>query len=432
MRILRTREDPTRVPEEAGLPPTHINVHSHWWDGSQIYGSGAELVAAVRRNPRTGEVTPDGKVYLTPDGRLPLDEHGVEFAGVNGNWWVGLSVMQTLFAREHNAICDRLRIEYPDRDGEWLFHKARLITAALMAKIHTVEWTPALLTTPTLRFGMRGNWWGALGEEYYRAAGRLSDSEVLNGIPGSPPDHHAAPYSITEEFTAVYRMHPLLPDDFSFRALADDRELKACTFREAAGEMVARLYDEVPLVDVVYSLGTSHPGALTLHNYPRFLRKLDSQSHIKHPIDLATIDILRDRERGVPRYCQFRRILDMSVPKSFEELSPKYARELAQIYDSVDQVDLLVGTLAEEPPPGFAFSDTAFRIFILMASRRLKSDRFFTTDYRPEVYTEVGMEWIDDNDMRSVLARHFPELRPRLAGVRNAFAPWPAAAATRA
>ncbi len=36
--------------------------------------------------------------------------------------------------------------------------------------------------------------------------------------------------------------------------------------------------------------------------------------------------------------------------------------------------------MAEDFPEGFAFSDTAFRIFILMASRRLNSDRFFT-DY---------------------------------------------------
>ena len=35
-------------------------------------------------------------------------------------------------------------------------------------------------------------------------------------------------------------------------------------------------------------------------------------------------------------------------------------------------------------PTGFGFSDTAFRVFILMASRRLKSDRFFTTDWRTE------------------------------------------------
>ena len=46
---------------------------------------------------------------------------------------------------------------------------------------------------------------------------------------------------------------------------------------------------------------------------------------------------------------------------------------------------------AEPLPEGFAFSDTAFRIFILMASRRLNSDRFFTRDFTPHVYTPLGM-----------------------------------------
>jgi len=52
---------------------------------------------------------------------------------------------------------------------------------------------------------------------------------------------------------------------------------------------------------------------------------------------------------------------------------------------------LMVGLFAERLPEGFAFSDTAFRIFILMASRRLNSDRFFTTDFTPEVYSEPGL-----------------------------------------
>jgi hypothetical protein len=59
-----------------------------------------------------------------------------------------------------------------------------------------------------------------------------------------------------------------------------------------------------------------------------------------------------------------------------------------------------------------------------MASRRLKSDRFLTADYTPEVYTQAGLDWIDANDMRSVLLRHFPALAPALRGVGNAFAPW--------
>ena len=55
---------------------------------------------------------------------------------------------------------------------------------------------------------------------------------------------------------------------------------------------------------------------------------------------------------------------------------------------------------------------------------RLKSDRFFTTDYTPDVYTQLGLEWINRNDMRTVLKRHYPELAPTLVRAANAFAPW--------
>ena len=143
-----TPPDPTRGPADEGKPPTFSNVETHWWDASQIYGSSDETVARVRRNPATGEPAADGKIHLGPNGLLPREtatvygETGeIEFTGVNGNWWIGLSALHALFAREHNLICDRLKIDYPDKDGDWLFEKARLILAALIAKIHTVEWT---------------------------------------------------------------------------------------------------------------------------------------------------------------------------------------------------------------------------------------------------------------------------------------------------
>ena len=90
----------------------------------------------------------------------------------------------------------------------------------------------------------------------------------------------------------------------------------------------------------------------------------------------------------------------------------------------IDRVDLMVGMFAEPKPTGFGFSDTAFRIFILMASRRLKSDRFFGPDYTPEVYTPAGIDWIENTSMGDVLNRHYPALRDALRGTDNAFAAW--------
>jgi hypothetical protein len=80
--------------------------------------------------------------------------------------------------------------------------------------------------------------------------------------------------------------------------------------------------------------------------------------------------------------------------------------------------------MAEPLIEGMGFSDTAFRIFLLMASRRLKSDRFLSKDYRAEVYTKEGIDWVEENTMSDVLKRHFPALAPALKDKKSAFHPW--------
>ena len=144
-------------------------------------------------------------------------------------------------------------------------------------------------------------------------------------------------------------------------------------------------------------------------------------------VDIGTLDILRDRERGVPRYNDFREKLRKSRIKSFDDLTPnpEWNKQAREVYNGeIDAVDTHVGMMGEKLPPGFGFSDTAFRIFILMASRRLKSDRFFTNDYSADVYTDEGLEWIDQNLFGDVVKRHHPGLAPALEGSANAFAPW--------
>ncbi|HZS53154.1 MAG TPA: peroxidase family protein, partial [Bryobacteraceae bacterium] len=253
-----------------------------------------------------------------------------------------------------------------------------------------------------------------------------NDDELLGGIIGSHTNHFTAPYSLTEEFVAVYRMHPLIPDTFVFHSAVTGAQLATYQLADVALHKGRAVFEKFAPVDLFYSFGISNPGAVRLHNYPIGLQKLTKTDGTV--IDLASIEILRDRERGVPRYNQFRRLLRKEPVKTFEELTggdQALAEEIRQMYNGdLEMVDLMVGLYAEPLPDGFGFSETAFRIFILMASRRLNSDRFFTDDYRPETYTEEGIQWIRNATMTGILKRHFPQLAAALDGVNNPFAPW--------
>lgn len=114
------------------------------------------------------------------------------------------------------------------------------------------------------------------------------------------------------------------------------------------------------------------------------------------------------------------------------------------LVDNVEDVDLLVGWLSESTRPhGFAISETQFAVFVLNASRRLFSDRFFTSSFRPEFYTHFGVRWVEGNGpderktekyapgqrqpvspLKAVLLRTIPELADELHSVTNVFDPW--------
>jgi hypothetical protein len=421
--VLKTLADPTR-PAGSGGPQTFINHETPWWDVSQIYGGGVDPLDRLPR--RSGA---DGKLIIGADGRLAFPPDPAVSPDHTPGWWLGLEMMFTLFVLEHNAVCDALRRAYPDWTDDDIYRRARLIISALVAKIHTVEWTPAIIAHPTTVAALRANWWGVAGEQIRRRFGRISRSEVISGIPGSTAEQYGVPYSLTEEFSIVYRMHPLIPDDFTFWSADSGAELARHTFREIAGPGAHDTTGKLALADLFYSFGISYPGALVLNNYPRFLQEFQRPDNDRL-MDLAATDILRTRELGVPRYNEFRRLLHLKPAASFADLAgdPAVAAKLSDIYGGdINRVDTIVGMFAEKKPAGFGFSDTAFRIFILMASRRLNSDRYFTEDFNADVYTQLGMDWVQGTTMTDVLLRHYPQLQRSVQGVSNAFAPWPGA-----
>jgi hypothetical protein len=424
--MLVRRSRPSRDPDAPPGAAVFDNTESAWWDGSQLYGSTPAREAQVRE----GE---GGRLTMGLDGLLPLEgRSGVDLTGVNGNWWLGLAAMHTLFAREHNAVCAMLAEAHPDWDDDRLFALARRITAAVMAKIHTVEWTTAIVPHPTVHKAMRSNWYGLLGPRASRLLRRWTRSDTLIGIPGSRCEDHGVPYSLTEEFVSVYRMHPLLPDEMALRNGSANGAggWTRVTMMEVTGPAARLAMERYGLASVIASFGHVRPGMLALHNYPDTLRDLERPSShgSERRIDLAAVDVIRDRERGVPRYNDFRRMLRMRPVRSFEELTggdATAAAELREVYGDLEKVDLMVGCYAEPLLPGFGFSETAFRIFILMASRRLKSDPRYTDEWGPEHLTPEGMRWIEDATMAGVIRRHVPELGPALDGLPGSpFAPW--------
>lgn len=496
--VERTKDNPVNHNQyKESFEKVSLNEVTHWWDASQIYGSNQETQNGLRTHSRgmmkldkfasnsmksedCDQDDPNCKVLLPAAGmdiRNNKQNQGYEMTGFRDNWWLGLSMLHTLFVKEHNSIAKELlkkHAKYDQQKQQWrwqngkevvylderqldekVFQIARLVNAAVLAKIHTIEWTPAILPNEALKTAMRINWYGLLNPRTWGRSTKVGEltnkadwfqhiksGYLLGGIVGDRTKNYDVPYSITEEFTSVYRLHSLIPENLVIKQLNNKEKIEEIPVVNTRNEKSYPLMQTHQLKDLFYSFGTQHPGQLVLNNFPRFMQQLPIPG-LEQPMDLGMVDILRDRERGVPRYNQFRRGIGLKPVRNYRDFFPAnkpldarqqaLIRKFEQVYgkdangnDNVEMIDLLVGTLGEEVrPKDFGFGETLFQIFILMASRRLMADRFFTTHYRPKYYTQTGIDWVDKNGtLASVISRHMPELAPKVTGLESAFNPW--------
>jgi hypothetical protein len=593
------RVDPALVAQEGPAPTfthegkeymsrahkTFSNNVTAWWDASQIYGYDETSARRVKRDPsdpakllmvqlRGRADTGDEQGYLPQlQATDPMNPawSGQEAVAFPDNWSIGMSFYHNVFVREHNAFVTEFRnrvarvpdedsglrnpafpdrvIRYRDVTSDELYQAARLVVAAEIAKIHTIEWTTQLLYDEVLYKGMNANWHGLFkGKDHLaRAANRITVDEFGNtldeagatqwysvfasgaGIFGlgnkrydapaglfgflrdkkdiwniANPDHvnggvnhFGSPFNFPEEFVTVYRLHPLVPDLLEFRQVSEPNAIqkKIPVINTFRGKATAAM-DDGGLSNWALTMGRQRLGALSLQNHPQFLQnlpmpRLNTKTNM---IDVVALDIIRDRERGVPRFNEFRRqyglkslssfddFVDVRLPAGSEDrrkqeelvkslravygthvcdaskiittsqvnadnspINDCLGRPTGSVVDNVEDVDVVVGWLAESTRPhGFAISETQFTVFILNASRRLFSDRFFTSSFRPEFYSQLGVEWVNDNGpggkvterrasnghedevapLKRILLRTMPELAPELNHVTNTFDPW--------
>lgn len=558
----------------ARAPRTFANNNTAWWDASQLYGYDETSKKRVKRDPKDPARLLLNPVAGVSGAYLPVLQAsdpiqpqwaGQEAAAFPDNWTVGMSFYHNLFAREHNSFVTEFRRQakdHPNEDSglrnpanptrvitnkdvtpEELFTAARLVVSAMIAKIHTIEWTPQLLYDDPLYKGMNANWNGLLGNSQPEVSKALSDvvTKVLGttqsgagatkwysvlasgpgifGLGSQVPgydvsnwrftnggvNHFGSPFNFPEEFVTVYRLHPLIPDLIEYRDLGRDPNQilqKVAVISTFEGKATDAMRSR-GLANWALSMGRQRLGLLTLHNIPQFMQNI-TLPRLDTPgkqIDLAALDLIRDREHGVPRFNEFRRQYGLRQLTSYDDFFPKplsdcayatgpsepcpgtyqqWAQQLRDVYgthvcdsskvitdaqrnedgspindclghkngsvvDNIEDVDTVVGWLSESTRPhGFAISETQFVVFILNASRRLFSDRFFTSGFRPEFYTKLGIEWVKRNGpgpeqieqgtpnghqqpvspLKRVLLRNIPELADELKPVVNVFDPW--------
>ena len=336
-------------------PRAQFNKLTAFLDASNVYGSSAFRSLALRANDGTGRLKTSGEGQFMPynvdglaneNGNVRASGHRDLFlAGdIRANEQVGLTSMHTLFLREHNRLAALIAEEHPHLTGQEIFEMTRKIVGAHVQAITFHEFLPLLLGP------------GAI--------------EPYSGYDASVDPSIAMEFS-----TAAFRIGHTLLSPRLLRLGAD-------------GER-----HEHSLADVFFT-----PALVTEHGISVFLRGLAGQvaqqvdakvvNQIRNLLfgapggpgrDLASLNIQRGRDHGVPSYNHVRAAYGLPPVTTFADITsdPDVQEELRRAYGEVDLIDLWPGGLAEDHVPG-ANVGVTFRTIIADQFRRLRDgDRFW-------------------------------------------------------
>jgi len=330
------------------------NALTAWIDASQVYGSDAARALGLRAQDGTGRLKVTTSIHgdLLPfnTGGLANIPPGPVFfvAGdVRVNEQTGLIAIQTLFLREHNFWADLYRAANADADDEEIYQFARLIVGAEMQAITYREFLPVLLGPNPL--------------PPYRGYNAAVDPTISN-----------------EFATAAYRLgHSLLSPNL-LRLDAQGREIPAGHLTLAGsffqpdqitsegidvvlrGLLLQRAQElDEWLIDDVRNFLFGAPGAGGL--------------------DLASLNLQRGRDHGLPTFAAMRSALRLRPVTRFQDVNPDrtVVRELDNAYDSPADIDLWIGGLAEADRPGSMVGEVFHRILVDQFTRLRDGDRFW-------------------------------------------------------
>ena len=333
MTINRQAHDPSTGVGPAPNPRLSINTQSGWIDASQIYGYGQVLPG-----PGAGGATP-GVIRELHGGRL-LVEPGTNLLPriptvlptprfpttlfVCGDFFPrcnetpGLTMMHTLFVREHNRKVAEYAAKDPSLTDEELFQLGRRWVMSLMQSITVNEFLPTLTGEHLPPYsGHQPSVNGRLALEFEHSLYRVGHSLLPRVLERQDANHN--------------QMTPLNLGDSLFQSPAlyqTSADLDAVV-RGFLGQLHEKV-DCVVADGVRNTLVVDEPGtAGTL-------------------FDLPTINVMRGRELGLPSYNDARQGFGLPrVVNWSDAFDAKAAARLSSIYTSPDKVDLFAGGICE-------------------------------------------------------------------------------------
>ena len=387
---------------------THLTRVTHWFDASQVYGSDETTGRKLRTEGGKG-------ARLQMDGEfLPMVEIRGKPVFLTGDTprsslHIGSLIMHHLWASEHNYIVDELQKAYPKMTAEELFQTARLIVAAEIVKVHSVEWTAELVGDP-VSYEFFQKFWEQFGKDPYRK------------------DLY---YAVAEEFVASYILHEIVPPTFD---LVDEKgaTVERVDFIQSLSLLGGQdKLKEYRLANVFNSFGLNPMGLIHPFNVSPTFRRFTGLNFLFTPgggggetfanfagyVDLAAIPVARDRDARVPYYNDLRVKLGMPRLKSIREISnePDVLQALEELYKGdVNKIEYIVGYKSEVRPSNWALTPTQVRTFLPVVTYRIWADRFYTQDFNAKTYTEFGMNRLKDVKLYDIIKRCYgPTMLPK-------------------
>ncbi|XP_052064592.1 peroxidase-like protein [Mytilus californianus] len=371
------RSAPTLTyPPYAG-PRQQENAITSWLDLSSVYGSSDEELQNLRTDGDDGKLK-TGYNDLLPDN--PADDSCADafqslcfHAGDHRNSEVPLlTVMHTIFLREHNRIAERLKLDH-GWDNDKIFNEARKILTGVYQHIVYNEFLPALL-----------------GFDWSIAVGLMSQPQghihlYSSFLDGSTRNAFGA---------AAYRMgHSLVGDSVG---------ASNSLFNQIQFKKLHETFFNTETIRDSAQYGPTRIGRWMSSTYDRQMDRFLSKEVRDHlfqdtnnpldALDLGALNIQRGRDHGLPGYNRFRQfcgrfpaVFWTNTPGGFVDHDYKTVEKLHSIYGpNVDDVDLYVGALSERPESPNTVVGPTFRCLIAVQFLYYKyADRFFYEHFSP-------------------------------------------------